>query len=65
MVWAMFLPFHIFEMDVMPVMSPLPGESAEAFAKRVQVAMAETLGLVPTNHSYEAKNRLRKQLLGW
>ena len=65
MLWAMFLPFHIFEMDVLPMMNPQPDESAEAFAKRVQVAMAEALGLVPTNHPYEAKGKLRKQLLGW
>lgn len=65
MMWAMFLPFHIFELDVLPVHRPQPGENADAYAKRVQHTMADALGLAPTSFPYEAKNRLRKEVCGW
>jgi hypothetical protein len=65
MLVQMFLPFHIFEMEVLPPMAMQPGERPEQYAKRVQVAMGKCLHLEATNHTYEAKNKLRKEICGW
>lgn len=46
--WFLFVPFSVFHIRYLPVMTQNDDETPQEFAKRVQVAMADSLGIVPT-----------------
>jgi len=64
MFWLCFFPFHVFSLTWLKPVAPRSDESPEQFAKRVQTVMADELKLVPTDHSYDAKAKLRIKLYG-
>jgi len=64
LLYTFFMPFHLYEVSWLAPMSQAPDETPEQFAKRVQVAVAKELGIVPTDYTYEDKVRLRIKLYG-
>ncbi|NBB66072.1 hypothetical protein GVN18_43180 [Pseudomonas sp. ODNR1LW] len=56
------LPTVRFELDYLPRMAPLQGEASADFARRVQEAIAEHLGIPATDWTPEDKRALRARL---
>ncbi|CAI9417766.1 hypothetical protein ANOBCDAF_04063 [Pleomorphomonas sp. T1.2MG-36] len=51
-----------FELTYLPALSPVEGEDGQAFADRVQRAVADHLGIPTTTHTVEAKRAYRERL---
>jgi len=64
MLWMNFFPYHEFELTWLALMPPLANEAPEAFAKRVQLALAAARGIGATDFPYEAKVKLRDSIYG-
>lgn len=60
--WPFFAPQIYYNLKVLPSMAKLPEESAFDFSKRVQQAMANAMGLIPTVYTSSDKFELIKQL---
>jgi 1-acyl-sn-glycerol-3-phosphate acyltransferase len=46
---ALFQPWQRIEATILPTLEPLAGEAPEAFARRAQLAIADELGVPPTD----------------
>ena len=55
-------PRLTFELTYLPALTPEAGEDGQAFADRVQQAIADHLGIPATTHTVEAKRAYRDGL---
>jgi len=60
--WFLIVPFHLFELTLLPPQKRNIGESAEEFAERVQKMTCDYLSIEATLHSYSDKKALGKDL---
>ncbi|XP_064603178.1 lipid droplet-regulating VLDL assembly factor AUP1-like isoform X2 [Liolophura sinensis] len=61
--WVLFLPYTLFTVKYLPVLTKEEEETVEAFAKRAQEAIANDLGLQVTSHSDADKVEYAKRML--
>lgn len=60
--WFLIVPFHIFDLNFLPAQKRNEGETAEAFAFRVQRMTCEKLNIKATKWAYSEKKELWKQI---
>ncbi|GAM18426.1 hypothetical protein SAMD00019534_016010, partial [Acytostelium subglobosum LB1] len=60
--WWIMVPFHIFELNVLPTEFIKDGETDMDFAKRVQSIIAKDLRIEATSHPYAQKRELVKEM---
>jgi hypothetical protein len=56
--WCSFQPWTVFEVTALPAMRMAPGESKAAFVQRVQLAIAQELGVWITELNIQRKRQL-------
>eukprot|EP01133_Synstelium_polycarpum_P015527 gene15527-18445_t len=61
--WWLMVPFHTFELNVLPSERIRENETDVQFAKRIQTIIANDLGIEPTDFAYANKKELSKELL--
>jgi len=60
--WFLFVPFHVFEMTILPTEKRKAGETPEDFAARVQKLTSDYLNIEATHHSYSQKKALWQEI---
>lgn len=61
--WSLFVPYTVYSLRVLPVVSQREEESIEEFTKRVQQLMATEMGVAATNHTSADKVEYAKRKL--
>ena len=63
MFWMSFQPYVRYNLTVLPPMIRKQGETAQAFAKRIQIRIANEAGYIPTDITHNDKKQYKQECL--